>query len=85
VSGSLVRITVDGRVLDVEPGNTVAAALLNHGVSSFRDSVRSEPRGPICGMGICFECRVTVDRRAGVRACFLLCEAGMVIETRSAP
>ncbi|HCI6741169.1 TPA: (2Fe-2S)-binding protein, partial [Klebsiella variicola subsp. variicola] len=36
-------------------------------------------RAPFCGMGVCQECRVTVD---GLRvlACQTLCRAGMQIE-----
>ena len=36
-----------------------------------RTSVTGEPRGPLCGMGICFECRTTVDGREHVRSCQL--------------
>jgi len=68
----------------VEAGMTVAAALLNNGISAFRDSVNGAPRGPLCGMGICFECRVTVNGIEGVRACLVECAAGMVIETTAA-
>jgi sarcosine oxidase subunit alpha len=33
-------------------------------------------------MGICFECRATVDGVAHRRTCQLLCHSGMVVETR---
>ena len=45
----------------------VSAAVAIAGVTAFRRSVTGEPRGPLCGMGICFECRVTVER-TGARA-----------------
>jgi NADH dehydrogenase/NADH:ubiquinone oxidoreductase subunit G len=32
-------------------------------------------------MGICFECRVTINQRRHVRSCQLPVEEGMVIET----
>jgi sarcosine oxidase subunit alpha len=77
---SNVNLTIDGRTVQVRAGTTVAAAVLLHR-SAFRRSVQAEPRGPICGMGICFECRATVDGRTQQRTCQLLCEAGMVVIT----
>ena len=59
----------------------VAAAVLQAGVVSFRRSVTGEARGPLCGMGICFECRVTVNGAAHVRSCQTLCEDGMDVRT----
>jgi predicted molibdopterin-dependent oxidoreductase YjgC len=79
--GRRVEITVDGRRLMVPAGAPLAAALISAGVTAFRTSVRGEPRGPICGMGICFECRVTIDGRPHQRSCLVPCVAGMVVET----
>lgn len=76
-----LTVTVDGRAVRVEPGTTVAAALLNVGVTTFRRSVTGEARAPLCGMGICFECRVTVDGVAHQRACQTVCREGMTVET----
>jgi sarcosine oxidase subunit alpha len=49
------------------------------GRSGFRRSVSGELRGPLCGMGICFECRVLVDGQLHVRSCQMLCREGMEI------
>ena len=76
-----LSIIVDGRLLEVAEGITVAAALLNAGEDAFRDSVRGLPRGPVCGMGICFECRVMINGRPHCRSCQILCEAGMDVRT----
>jgi predicted molibdopterin-dependent oxidoreductase YjgC len=84
VNATRVTIAVDGHRLEVEPGTTVAAALLNHGITAFRDSVKATPRGPVCGLGSCFECRVTVNGVAEVRACLVACAPDMVIETGGA-
>ncbi|GLX15820.1 MULTISPECIES: (2Fe-2S)-binding protein [Pseudomonadaceae] len=72
---------LDGRPLSVAPGTTVAAALALGGDGSARTSVIGQRRAPLCGMGICQECRVTVD---GMRrlACQTLCRDGMQVETR---
>jgi predicted molibdopterin-dependent oxidoreductase YjgC len=76
-----VAILVDGRPLAVPAGTTVAVALLNHGVVRFRTSAAGEPRGPLCAMGTCFECRVTIDGVPHRRACLEPCAPGMAIET----
>jgi sarcosine oxidase subunit alpha len=60
---------------------SVAAALLNAGVLGFRRSVSGEPRGPLCGMGTCQECRLTIDGSAQQRACLRTVRQGMRIET----
>lgn len=74
-------ISLNGRELTVPAGTTVAAAVFIAGNSSFRRSVSGEPRGPLCGMGVCFECRVTVDGVRHVKSCQMLCRQGMQINT----
>ena len=75
-----IEIMVNGKPLQVAPGATVAAALMNAGITRFRTSVLGEPRGPLCGMGICQECRVTINDRLQQRSCLVLVEPGMRIE-----
>jgi len=74
-----VRILVNGTPLEVPKGVSLAAALLNAGYASFRTSVGGEARAPICGMGICFECRVTLDGVVGQRACLEPVREGMQV------
>ncbi len=76
-----LHVTVNGKSVSVAEGTTVAVAVLLSGVSAFRTSVSGEPRGPLCGMGICYECRVTVDGEAHARSCQLLCRPGMQVTT----
>jgi hypothetical protein len=38
-------------------------------------------RQPLCGMGVCGECRVTVDGRAHRLGCQVACVDGMEIRT----
>jgi len=75
-----VQIRVNGVPFDVRDDVSLAAALLNAGFKAFRTSVRGEPRGPVCGMGTCFECRVTVDGAPGRRACLEPVREGMAVE-----
>jgi sarcosine oxidase subunit alpha len=65
----------------VEAGTTVAAAVVSAGVVAFRRSVTGQPRGPLCGMGICFECRATVDGVMHQRTCQMLVREGMEVVT----
>ena len=76
-----VALTIDGRPHATGRGTSVAIALLDAGVPGFRASVNGEPRGPVCGMGICFECRVTIDGQPHQRACLVTCEDGMTVRT----
>ncbi len=48
---------------------TVAASLENAGRSLLRRSVSGEPRGVLCAMGICFECRMEIGGSPHRRAC----------------
>jgi len=76
-----LKVCIDGREVRVNTGTSVAAAVLNAGIAGFRHSVEGVPRGPVCGMGICFECRLTINGRAHQRSCMIVCEEGMVIDT----
>jgi len=81
-----ISLTIDGRTVRVPAGISVAAALLNTGAHAFRRSPEGASRGPLCGMGSCYECRVTIDGVAGQRACLRLVEPGMrVITSGSEP
>ncbi len=76
-----VELTVDGVAVTVPAGAMVSAAVALAGVSGYRRSVSGEPRGPLCGMGICFECRVTIDGRAHCRSCQVVCRPGIEVRT----
>lgn len=80
--GRQVRILVDGRAIQAYEGETVAAALLAAGIRAFRKSPkRGEARSLYCGIGLCFECLVTVDSVDAVCACQTSVADGMVVET----
>ena len=79
--GQAVTITVDGAPVQAYLGETIAGALLAQGQRAWRRTQGDEPRGLFCGMGICFDCIVTVDGVAGVRACMTPVADGMVVET----
>ena len=76
-----VTIEVDGARIEANAGDSLAAALANVGLRALRRSVNGEPRGALCGMGVCGECRVTLDGSAHVRACAVSVRAGQRVET----
>jgi len=75
-----VRLLVNGHPVEVPAGATVAAAVAQLTLR-FRRSVDGAPRAPLCGMGVCFECRVQVDGVAHVRACMTPAGQGMQVVT----
>jgi predicted molibdopterin-dependent oxidoreductase YjgC len=77
-------VEVDGEVAVARTGDTVAAVLLRGGISSFRHTATGHPRGVFCGMGVCFDCLVTIDGLPEQRACFTLATPGMRIATEKA-
>lgn len=78
----MIELSLDGRSVIVMAGTTVAAALAQGGDGSSRTSVSGQRRAPFCGMGICQECRVTIDGQRRL-ACQTLCQVGMQVETQA--
>jgi predicted molibdopterin-dependent oxidoreductase YjgC len=76
-----IEVRIDGRAVEVLAGISVSAALWNAGKAITRRSVGGAGRGPLCAMGICFECRVTIDRARHRRACMTIVAPGMEIAT----
>ena len=81
MNGARVRVTIDGRVVAVSAGTSVAAALAIEGLRGTRTSISGQPRAAVCGMGVCQECRVTIDGRAHVLGCQTVCRDGLIVET----
>lgn len=75
-----LTVTVNGVAVTVRNGTTVAAAMLIAGAPTRR-SVTGEPRGPLCGMGVCFECRATINGVPHQKGCQILCAEGMDVRT----
>jgi predicted molibdopterin-dependent oxidoreductase YjgC len=73
----------DGHPIPCREGWTIAAALLSAGVRSWR-TTRGEgrPRGLFCGIGVCFDCLVTVNGRPSLRACLLPARPGDEVRTQ---
>jgi len=78
--GDSIRLVVNGKPVVVQPGTTVAAAILMSGAAT-RTSVSGEIRAPLCGMGICFECRAWINGEAHRKSCQIQCRPGMDVRT----
>jgi NADH dehydrogenase/NADH:ubiquinone oxidoreductase subunit G len=65
-----MRISINGREIETQPGTTVLAALWNHGIAA----------PALCAMGVCMACRVTIDGARPQLACQTECKEGMRVE-----
>jgi len=80
--GKPVTIRVNGRPVTAYIGETLFAALLAAGIKTLRHSVKDQTktaRGGFCGMGVCQECRVTVDGFLDRRSCMTEVREGMEV------
>ncbi|WP_082693058.1 (2Fe-2S)-binding protein [Bacillus sp. FJAT-29814] len=77
-----MTFTFDGKKYIGYEGDTIASALLAHGIRKLRvHEETGTPRGIYCNIGHCFECRVTVNGKPGIRACLTEINSNMVIES----
>lgn len=79
-----IPFTFDGQAFLALPGETLGAALARSGVLDLRVTRNGQARGLHCGMGACFDCLVTINGRAGERACMTKVANGDAV-TRSMP
>lgn len=76
----VIQFQFDGNTYEGFAGDTIASALLAHGIRTLRKHEDTgSPRGIYCNIGHCFECRVTVNNTTNIRACLTPIETGMVI------
>ena len=78
---ALILVTIDDQKVTLRAGISVAAAIAIGGKLVTRTSVTGQARAPVCGMGICMECRVNIDGQAHQLACQTVCLDGMRINT----
>lgn len=77
-----ISLTFDGQPLTAEPGQSVGAALTGAGVKSWRSTrAAGKPRGLFCGIGVCFDCLLTIDGVPNQRACLAPAREGMQLES----
>jgi sarcosine oxidase subunit alpha len=81
--GRSFEIEVDGEKIVAYEGETIGAALLAAGRKTLRYTNKLEkPRGLYCGIGLCQECRMTINGIPNTQACQTLATPGCQIETQ---
>jgi predicted molibdopterin-dependent oxidoreductase YjgC len=77
------RVTFDGTPLEALSGQTIAAVLWSAGITAWRTTrVEGRARGVFCGIGVCFDCLVTVNGVPNQRACLVPARPGDEITTQ---
>jgi predicted molibdopterin-dependent oxidoreductase YjgC len=76
-----ITILINDHSYTCDAHSSVAGAIAQatHQLGATRQSVHGMPRTAVCGMGICFECRVTINGIAHQLACQTPVAAGMHI------
>src|SRR5690606_18428800 len=69
----------DGQPIPMRPGQSIAAALWEAGIRSWRTTRFGAPRGLFCGIGACYDCLATVDGVSGQRLCLAEARPGAVV------
>lgn len=81
-----ISFSLDGEPLQGLPGDTVAAALLRNGVTTFTRSIKyHRPRGPFCLSGSCGQCLLRVDGVPSLPSCRVPLREGLACERQNAP
>ncbi len=78
--GRKIVFFVNGKSTTAHMGETIHAALIAAGYYQLRKSKTHQPRGVFCGMGVCYECLITVNNKSTQRACATAVEEGMKVE-----
>jgi sarcosine oxidase subunit alpha len=82
--GKRLTLCVNGKSVTAYAGETVFAVLLAEGIRALRHPFGGSTKtasGGFCGMGVCQECRVTIDGMPDRRACMTEVREGMEVVT----
>lgn len=75
----IIQFSFDGAPIRARAGQSVAAALINAGERCLRIDEEGNPKGALCGIGVCWECRCSINGVTNTRACMTPVAAGMVV------
>ncbi len=79
----MITFTFNGEELSAHLGQSVAAALIANQERITRlTRFDKKPRGLFCGIGVCFDCLITIDGERNLRSCITPLRQGMVIEVQ---
>jgi len=76
-----VHFTFENQPMIGYQGDTIASALVDHGVTTFGYSIhKNRNRGFYCAIGNCAACNMIVNNKANVRTCITPLEEGMNVK-----
>lgn len=75
-----IVVCLGGKRIELPTGTSAAVAAIAYDLPC-RTSVGGQQRAPLCGMGICFECRMKIDGKPHVKSCQVICTDGMKIDS----
>ena len=79
-----MKVFVNGAEIEATESENVGTFLLKRRQQVLRKTrFEDNPRGMFCGIGVCFDCIVTIDGIANQRACITQWRDGMRIEVTS--
>ena len=79
-----MKVFVNGAEIEATESENVGTFLLKRRQQVLRKTrFEGNPRGMFCGIGVCFDCIVTIDGIANQRACITQLREGMCIEVTS--
>ena len=77
-----IKIKINGKERTARQGDNVLASLMAAGYKILKKSSKlHENRGPLCAMGVCYECQVTINGTDNQRACMAEVKNEMTILT----
>jgi len=77
-----VEFTFNGEKFSAIPGQSIAAALFQANQHILRKTrMEGEERSIFCGIGICWDCVVTVNGIINQRSCLIEVQDGMVVKS----
>lgn len=79
-----ISFRFEDQTIAANPGQSVAAALVDAGISDFRETVSGRARGMFCGIGVCQDCLVEIDGIPNQRACMTKAQSGASIRRQVA-
>lgn len=78
-----IQVVLNGKTVEAIAGRSVGAFLLEQGTRITRNTrFKQKPRGMFCGIGLCFDCLITINGVPNQRACVTNLESGMAIDTQ---
>jgi hypothetical protein len=74
------EIEINGHKIKANKDQTIAAALMESGIRTFRKTKNNKARGPFCGIGICCECRMIVNDVPNTITCITPAHPGCTVK-----